>query len=180
MKNKNLVITPVEIIENKIYLIRGVKVMLDSDLAKLYQVETRILNQAVKRNIYRFPDDFMFQLNNKEAIKILYSKSQSVTLKRGQNIKYSPYVFTEQGVAMLSSVLKSKKAIEVNIAIVRAFIKLREMLQSHKDILVEIEKIKRDQKKHGNKISAIIDVINKLIEPTSESKKKPIGFRTGK
>ena len=174
---KNLIITPVEIIENKIYLIRGEKVMLDSDLAKLYQVETRSLNQAVKRNIYRFPKDFMFQLNNKETMEILYSKSQSVTLKQGQNIKYLPYVFTEQGVAMLSSVLKSKKAIEVNISIVRAFIKLREMLQSNKDILVEIEKIKRDQRKHGEKISAIMDFINKLIEPKIEPKKQ-IGFRT--
>ena len=175
MKNKNLAIIPVEVIENKIYFIRGIKVMLSVDLAKLYQVEPRVLIQSVKRNIERFPSDFMFQLTPTEFTNL---KSQIVTSSWGGLRRALPYAFTEHGVTMLSSVLKSQKAIEVNIAIIRAFIKLREMLQSHKDILIEIEKIKRDQKKHGAKISAIIDVVNKLIEPKPGPKKEPIGFRT--
>ncbi len=179
MRNKNLAITPVEIIERKIYFIRGKKVMLDSDLALLYGVATKVFNQAIKRNLKRFPLDFMFQLITKEIS--LMNRSQFVTgSQKHRDPKYLPYAFTEQGVAMLSSILKSERAIQVNIAIIRAFIKLREMLQSHKDILVEIEKIKRDQKKHSNKISAIINVINKLIEPKSEPKKEPMGFRIKK
>ena len=180
---KSLAIIPPEIIEQKIYLIRGVKVMLDSDLAKLYQVPTRVFNQAVKRSKNRFPEDFMFQLtkdeieNLRSQIEISSSRSQFVILKRGQNIKYLPYAFTEQGVVMLSAVLKSKRAVETSILVVRAFIKLREMLQSHKDILVEIEKIKREQKKHGENISAIIDVINKFLIPPKETKKEKIGFK---
>ncbi|OHA87697.1 MAG: hypothetical protein A3A96_03340 [Candidatus Zambryskibacteria bacterium RIFCSPLOWO2_01_FULL_39_39] len=168
---------PIEIIENKIYLIRGVKVMLDKDLAKLYQVETRILNQAVKRNLDRFPSDFMFQLNNKEINAILHSRSQFVTLKRGQNIKYLPYVFTEQGVAMLSAVLKSKRAVDMSIAIVRAFIRLREMLATHKKLLAEFEKFKKIQKSHGQHIINILNVISQLINPPVNKNKEPIGFR---
>lgn len=177
MKNKNLAITSVEIIENKIYLIRGVKVMLDKDLAFLYQVKPIALRQQVKRNKERFPEDFMFQLTNKEVNLMV---SQNVIPSRQVLGGAFPYAFTEHGVTMLSSVLKSQKAIQVNIAIIRAFIKLREILQSNKDILVEIEKIKRDQKKHGDKISTIIDIINKLIEPKLEPKKEPIGFKTKK
>jgi len=174
---KGLDLIPIEIIENKIYLIRGVKVMLDKDLAKLYQVETRILNQAVKRNLDRFPSDFMFQLNNKEINAILHSRSQFVTLKRGQNIKYLPYVFTEQGVAMLSAVLKSKRAVDMSIAIVRAFIRLREMLATHKKLLAEFEKFKKIQKSHGQHIINILNVISQLINPPVNKNKEPIGFR---
>ncbi|MFH1429715.1 MAG: ORF6N domain-containing protein, partial [Candidatus Margulisiibacteriota bacterium] len=122
MKNS---LIPDETIVNNILLIRGQKVMLDRDLAKLYRVETKVLNQAVKRNLSRFPEDFMFQLSKKEAER---SRSQIVTLKRGQNIKHLPYAFTEQGIAMLSSVLKSDVAIEVNIQIMRTFTRLRDML----------------------------------------------------
>lgn len=178
MKSKNLIIIPIEIIEQKIYLIRGSKVMLDSDLAFLYKVSTKALNQAIKRNLKRFPSDFMFQLTISETSAM--NRSQIVTgSQKHRDPKYLPYAFTEQGVAMLSSVLKSERAIQVNIAIIRAFIKLREMLQSHKDILVEIEKIKRDQKKHGDKISTIMNFINKLLEPELEPRKQ-IGFRTKK
>lgn len=176
MKNTELV--PVEVIERKIYLIRGIKVMLDSDLAELYQVETRALNQAVKRNLERFPTDFMFQLNQKEVNAILHSRSQFVTLKRGQNVKYLPYAFTEQGVAMLSAVLKSKRAVQMSIIIVRAFIKLREMLATHKNLIREFEKMKRVQKEHGRHIINILNVISQLINPPSEkSSKEPMGFR---
>ena len=121
-------IFPVERVERLIHLARGEKVLLDVDLATLYGVETRTLNQAVKRNLSRFPSDFMFQLTQKEADIFLRSRSQSVTLKRGRNIKYLPYAFTEQGVAMLSSVLRSERAVQVNVAIMRAFVSLRRIL----------------------------------------------------
>src|SRR3990172_6171207 len=132
-------IVPIELIESKIYLIRGHKVMLDSDLAELYGVETRALVQAVKRNIGRFPLDFMFQLNNQEVISL---RSQIVISKTGRGgRRYLPYVFTEQGVAMLSSVLNSDRAIEVNIQIMRAFLKLREMIASHKDLAKRLDEL---------------------------------------
>jgi len=174
---KKLAIIPVEVVENKIYIFRGVKVMIDRDLAELYQVETRALIQAVKRNKNRFPSDFMFQLNATELenwrSQIVISNS---SLKMG--LRKKPYVFTEHGVTMLASVLKSKRAVDTSILIVRTFIKLREILQSHKDILKEIEEIKRDQKKHGGQITEIIKVINKFFEQPKEIKKEKIGFKT--
>lgn len=171
---KSLTIIPIEVIKNKIYFIRGMKVMLDFDLANLYQVTTGNLNLAVRRNISRFPTDFMFKLTKEEMNYLLLQIA--ISKKRGGR-QTTSYAFTEQGVAMLSAVLKSKRAVEMSILVVRAFIKLREMLQSHKDILQEIEKMKREQKKHGDKISAIIDVINKFMTPKSEPKKEKIGFR---
>ena len=173
---KDTHIVPTEVIERKIHVIRGVKVMLDRDLAILYSVQTFRLNEAVKRNKNRFPSDFMFQLTNNEYKHLISQIAISKTVRGGR--RTLPYVFTEQGVAMLASVLNSKKAIKVNIAIVRAFIKLREMLQSHKDVLVEIEKIKRNQKKSDEKISEIINVINKLLAPEPSPKKETIGFKT--
>jgi hypothetical protein len=125
-------LVPVEIIERKIYLIRGCKVMLDSDLAELYQVPTKVLNQAVRRNFDRFPSDFMFQLNEEELEGL---RSQIVTSKVGRGgRRYTPYAFTEHGVAMLSSVLSSKRAVALNILIIRAFVRLREYLATHKDL----------------------------------------------
>lgn len=172
---KDTSLIPIEIIENKIYLIRSIKVMLDSDLAKLYQVSTKSLNLAVKRNIERFPSDFMFQLTHKES-KLL--RSQIETSKKGRGgRRYLPHAFTEQGVAMLSSVLKSKRAVQMSIAIVRAFIKLRELLTTHKDLIVEIEKIKRTQKEHGQHIINILNVISQLINPPQDKNKEPMGFR---
>src|SRR2546423_10080321 len=129
-----------EQIERAILLIRGQKVMLDYDLAKLYGVETKILNQAVKRNIKRFPGDFMFQLDIQE---VRDSRSQIVTLKRGQNIKYLPYAFTEHGILMLSSVLNSERAVQVNIEIMRAFVRLRQILASHKDLAKKLEELEK-------------------------------------
>ena len=164
----------IHIIENKIYIVRGVKVMLDSDLAELYQIETFNLNKAVKRNLNRFPVDFMFKLTKKEADNLRFQNGISSYGGR----RYLPYVFTEHGVAMLSSVLKSKKAIEINILIVRAFIKIREILSAQKDIIYEIENIKRNQKDHGGQIIAIINAVNKLLEPSKDKKKRKIGFRT--
>ena len=166
-------VVPYEGIQERILFIRDQRVLLDVELAALYGVTTKRLNEQVKRNRERFPEDFMFQLTKVE-FEIL--KSQSVISSWGGLRRATPYAFTEQGVAMLSAVLKSKRAVETNILIVRAFIKLREMLQSHKDIMVEIEKIKREQNKHGEKISAIIDVINKFLTPPKELRKQKIGF----
>ncbi len=178
-------IVPVERIAQKIYLLRSHKVMLDSDLAKLYKVPTKAFNQAVRRNLDRFPEDFMFQLTWEEA-KALRSqivtlneappRSQIVTLKRGQNIKYRPYVFTEHGVAMLSSVLNSQRAVQMNIFIIRAFIKLREVLASHKDLARKIEDLERQQKEHGELLASVYSVVKQLIAPPVNPSKRRIGF----
>jgi len=146
--------------------------MLDRDLAELYGVETRTLNQAVKRNLNRFPDDFMFSLTSEEAVEL--SRSQFVTLKRGQNIKYLPYAFTENGVAMLSSVLNSERAVEVNIQIMRTFTPIREMLLTHKDLQRKIEDM---EKKYDHQFKIVFDAIKQLIIHEEPKKKKPIGFR---
>ncbi|NJD55488.1 MAG: ORF6N domain-containing protein [Nitrospirae bacterium] len=166
---------PVELIESKIYMVRGHKVMLDSDLAELYQVQTRALIQAIKRNPGRFPADFMFQLNKQENSVL---RSQIVTLKkgRGQHRKYSPYMFTEQGVAMLSSVLNSERAIEVNIAIMRTFVKLREMIATHKDLAKRLDEL---EKKYDTQFRVVFDAIRELMRPP-ETKKRKIGFRREK
>ncbi len=170
-------IIPAETVTSKIYLIRKEKVIIDSDLAGLYGVETRALKQAVRRNIDRFPEDFMFQLTKEEYSSL---RSQFVTLKRGQHSKYPPFAFTEQGVAMLSSVLKSKRAVQVNIAIMRAFVQLRKFLESN-DVLtrrlrkLELETQKRfkDQKKQ---IQLIFEAIKELMIE-KERPKNPIGFK---
>jgi hypothetical protein len=175
-----LVRVPAGTIERRIYVLRGHTVMRDSDLAKLYRVTTKAFNQAVKRNIERFPSDFMFQLTTEESKGL---RSQSVTLDaaeqgRGQYSKYAPYVFTEHGIAMLSSVLRSKRAVQMNIQIIRAFIRLREMLISHKDLAVRVEKIEGVNQRH----SAMIGVLAKEIvqmKKTSGSK-RPIGFQVVK
>ena len=160
-----------ELIERKIYLIRGHKVMLDSDLADLYEVATKVLLQAVKRNLKRFPSDFMFLLDYQEVAVL---RSQIVTLKkgRGEHRKYPPYVFTEQGVAMLSSVLNSERAIEVNIHIMRAFVKLREMIASHKDLTKKLDDL---EKKYDTQFKIVFDAIRQLMIPPEKSKRK-IGF----
>ena len=132
-------LVPSEVIENKIYLIRGRKVMIDSDLAFLYEVQTRVLNQSVRRNKERFPDDFMFQLTNEEAKNW---KSQIViSNKERMGLRKRPLAFTEHGILMLSSVLNSSRAVQVNIAIMRAFVKLRELMISHKDLSLKIKKL---------------------------------------
>ena len=167
-------IVPVERIEKAILLVRRQKVMLDADLAALYEVETRVLVQAVKRNLERFPEDFMFQLNKEETG---FLTSQIVTLKRGrgQHRKYLPYVFTEQGVAMLSSVLRSPRAIQVNIEIMRAFIRLRQMLASHTELARKLDALER---KYDTQFKVVFDAIRQLMAPP-EPKRRPIGFRKG-
>ena len=158
----------VELIEEKIYMIRGHKVMVDRDLAEMYGVETRVLNQAVRRNLDRFPDDFMFALTRDEIMNL----SQLVISSR---IKHAPnvFVFTEQGVAMLSSVLNSKRAVQVNIAIMRVFVKLREMIASSKDLSRRLDDL---EKKYDIQFKVVFDAIRQLMTPPVP-KKKPIGFR---
>ena len=193
---------PVERIEGRILLMRGEKVLLDKDLAELYGVPTKVLNQAVKRNKERFPEDFMFQLTLMETEFLIRegiiiedrSRSQIVTLnekvsensqnsrsqivtsksKRGKNIKYLPYAFTEQGVSMLSSVLKSKKAIEVNITIMRTFVKIRKLVYSYKDLADKIEKMERG---YNKQIAKIFDIINRLASDEKGRKIGEIGFK---
>jgi len=163
---------PVEAIERKIYLIRGQKVMLSTDLATLYGVEARALNQAVKRNIARFPEDFMFQLNSSEGEWLV---SQNVIPHKKYLGGYLPYAFTEQGVAMLSSILKSERAVQVNIAIMRAFVKLREILSTHKELAHKLAEHERKIEKHDGEIKVIFDAIRGLMTPP-QPKKKKIGF----
>ena len=161
----------VEVVAAKILLIRGIKVMLDSDLASLYGVETKNLNLQVKRNIRRFPEDFIFQLTKEETLRL-----QNATSKRGGR-RYLPYVFTEQGVAMLSSVLNSERAIEVNIAIMRAFVKLRELLLTHKEINDKVSELERKSTQHDNLFVTVFEAIKQLSEPPPVPEKPKIGFR---
>ena len=166
-------IIPTEQIERLILLIRDHKVMLDTDLAVLYGVETRVLVQAVKRNSNRFPTDFMFQLSDEEA-NLLRSQIVISKNRRGGR-RYLPYVFTEQGVAMLSSVLKSKRAVEINIEIMRAFVRLREMLLSHKDLARKLDALERKYESHDMHIRSLFEAIRQLMTPP-EPKKRKIGF----
>ena len=159
-------------IEQRIFLIRARKVMLDRDLAEMYAVPTKALNQAVTRNPERFPEDFMFQLTWEESRAL--SRSQSVTLKRGQNIKYCPHAFTEQGVAMLSSVLRSPRAVQVNIAIMRAFVRLREMLATHKDLARKVEAMER---KYDAQFKVVFDTLRKLMAPPKDKPSRTMGFQ---
>jgi hypothetical protein len=185
-------IVPALRIAQSIYWLRGQKVMRDFDLAALYGVATKVLNQAMKRNQERFPADFMFQLTSEETSNsrsqfvtsrsqtignqsIPMNRSQFVTLKRGQNIKYRPYAFTEEGVAMLSSVLNSARAINVNIAIMRAFVRLREALETNRELARKFAELEKRVGKHNAKIDAILDAIRQLMAPPEEPRRE-IGF----
>ena len=165
------------VIQNKIYEIRDKRVMLDFDLAKMYEVETKVLKQAVKRNTNRFPSDFMFTLTQKE-FQIL--KSQIATSKKG-GTRYLPFAFTEQGVAMLSSVLNSEKAIEVNIIIIRTFVLIREFALTYKDLQQKISKL---EKKYNSNFKEVFNALNLLISQKQEeedfSKRERIGFKKDK
>ena len=175
---KSGIVIAEEIIISKIFNIRGKQVMLASDLAELYQVETKVLNQQVKRNIRKFPDRYMFQLTKDEYDHI---RSQNVTLKRGQHSKYLPYAFTELGILMLSSVLNSERAERVNILIIDTFIRLREILFLHKDMAHQVEKILSKLDDHDNQISIIFEYLKQLEqskqEETDFKTRKRIGFK---
>ncbi|MEI7481252.1 MAG: ORF6N domain-containing protein [Elusimicrobiota bacterium] len=153
-------------IEQRIFLIRGQKVMLDSHLAVLYNVATKNLNKAVKRNIDRFPSDLMFRLTAAEYNSLRF---QIGTLKRGQHSKYTPLVFTEQGVAMLSSVLRSKRAAQVNIAIMRAFVRLRELLSTHKDLARRLDEL---EGRYDSQFKMVFDAIREMMDKPEPSKKR--------
>jgi hypothetical protein len=163
---------PVEIIERRIFFIRGCKVMLDADLAALYQVATKNLNKAVKRNPERFPEDFMFQLTREECAGL---KFQTGTSNRGGR-RYLPYAFTEQGVAMLSSVLSSKRAAHVNILIMRTFVKMREVMATHKELAAKIEALESKYERHDKDLHLVFQAIKQLIEPPLLPPKRRIGF----
>lgn len=183
----------IQTIQNRIYEIRGVRVMLDFDLAQLYEVETKVLNQAVKRNIQRFPEDFMFQLAKEEHERLRFQfetskttdslRSQFVTLKtgRGQHIKYPPYAFTEQGVAMLSGILNSDKAIKMNIAIMRAFVEVRKIFLQKMEFKEQMKEIKERLGEHDVQLNQIYDAMENLLDEKAAERKweerERIGFK---
>ncbi len=162
------------LIEKKIYLIRSQKVMFDSDLATLYGVQTKVLNQAVKRNIGRFPEDFMFKLTKEETGCL---RSQFVTLEigRGKYSKYLPHAFTEHGILMLSSILNSERAVQVNIAIMRVFVRLRKIMFANKDLALRLEKLDRAIENHGAQIHTIFEIIKQFMILEKKPKRR-IGF----
>jgi hypothetical protein len=170
MEKKSLI--PVERIEQAILLIRSQKVMLDADLAALYEVQTKQLVRAVKRNVSRFPIDFMFQLTEDEFENL---RCQIGTSSQWGGRRYPPYAFTEQGVAMLSSVLRSERAVQVNIEIMRAFVRLRRILASHADLARKLESLER---KYDTQFKVVFDAIRQLMIPPAP-KRRPIGFRVG-
>ena len=174
MSNTSIAL-PDEFIEDTILLIRGKRVILDHDLAKLYGVAPKVLNQAVKRNLDRFPEDFMFQLTNEEWEDCKRLRSQIVTLKkaRGTHRKYQPYAFTEHGILMLSSVLKSQRAVQVNIQIMRTFVRLREMLVSNDKLTERLNKL---EETYDDKFKRVFSAFRKLMDP-QVGKRKSIGFR---
>ncbi len=167
---------PAPLIESRILLIRGQKVLLDADLALLYEVKTRALNQAVRRNGERFPEDFMFRLTKTEEESL---RSQIVTSNEGRGgRRYLPYAFTEQGIAMLSSVLTSKRAIEVNIAIMRTFVRLRHILATHEELARQLDELRWRQEEQGLQIQSIFDTLQHFIEGPDIEPKRRIGFPT--
>lgn len=162
-----------EIIISKIYLVRGQKVMIDRDLAELYGVETKRLKEQVNRNLERFPNHFMFELTKEESENL---RSQNATLRHGAHSKYLSYAFTEHGVLMLSNVLKSSRAIEMSIKIIDVFVKLREMILTHKDILLKLEQIEKKITGHDEDIKLIFEYLKQLLNPPQAPRPR-IGFR---
>lgn len=167
-------------IEQAILLLRGQKVILSDDLARLYSVETRVLNQAVRRNPEKFPPDFMFRLTREEAREIQRLRSQIVTLKRGRHLKYLPYAFTEHGAIMAANVLNSPRAVQMSVFVVRAFVNLRGVLSAHKDLARRLDDLER---KYDAKFRVVFDAIRGLMAPPAPVGPKPkrvVGFRAGK
>ena len=164
-----------EIIMNKIFIVRGQKIMLDRDLADLYNVDTKVLKQAVRRNAARFPKDFMFEMNKKEFENW---RSQNVTSNNSDRmgLRYAPFCFTEQGVTMLSCILNSGRAITINIQIIRIFAKLREMIMANKDILLKLEQLERKVTSHDENIQMIFKALKQLLNPPQIPRRR-IGFR---
>lgn len=176
--DKNSILIAEEVIISKIYTIRGRQVILAQDLAELYEVETRVLNQQVKRNIGKFPERYMFQLTKDEYNRL---RSQIVTLKKGQHVKYLPYVFTEHGILMLSSVLNSERADKVNMLIIDTFVKLRELMFMHKDVVHQLEQVQNKLAEHDGQIMVIFEYLKQLEKAKQEDlelkTRKKIGFK---
>jgi hypothetical protein len=164
---------PTESIERRIFLIRGQKIIIDADLAQLYGVTTKRLNEQVKRNRDRFPEDFMFRLSLEEGKSILALRSQIATLERGQHLKYAPYAFTEHGTVMVANVLNSPVAVHASIQVVRAFVRLREIMATHKDL---VRSLKQMEKKYDRKFKVVFDAIRELMAPPISSSRRQIGF----
>jgi phage regulator Rha-like protein len=167
---------PQEVIENKIFLIRCHKVMIDRDLAELYDVETKYLNRQVKRNRERFPEEFMFQLTVSEKDELVTNWHRFATLKHSSAL---PYVFTEHGVSMLASVLNSDRAVKISISIIKTFVKLREIISTHKELAHKLSELEYRIEKHDGEIKAIFNAIRQLMVPPHEEKKPRIGFHKG-
>jgi hypothetical protein len=168
------IVIPDEVVMSKIYMVRDQKVMLDRDLAELYGVETKVLKQAVRRNMARFPEDFMFEMTKEELENW---RSQFVTSKEDrQGLRYMPFCFTEQGVTMLSCVLSSERAIHVNIQIIRIYTRIREMLMAHKDVFIRVEQAEKQLLKHDQKIELLFNYLSKFIEK-EEQPRTEIGFK---
>lgn len=176
--DKNSILIAEEVIISKIYTLRGRQVMLSQDLAELYEVETKVLNQQVKRNTGKFPDRYMFQLTKDEYDRL---RSQNVTLKRGQHVKYLPYAFTEHGILMLSSVLNSERADKVNMLIIDTFVKLRELMFMHKDVIHQLEQVQNKLTQHDGQIMVIFEYLKQLEKTKQEDlelkTRKKIGFK---
>jgi hypothetical protein len=183
------VIIPVGQIEQRILLIRGQRVILASDLARMYCVPVRVLNQAVRRNADRFPGDFVFQLSREETDALSrsqfvtlndgpVSKPKSARLSRGTNLKYLPYAFTEHGVIMAANLLRSSRAVKVSVFVVRAFVKLREMLSTHRELAVKLNELETKLQKHDHQIVALIDAIRSLMRAPPSRPESRIGFQT--
>ncbi len=179
-KQDQTIVIAEETIISKIYQVRGKQVMLSHDLAGLYQVETRVLNQQVKRNIRKFPERYMFQLSREEYDRL---RSQNVILKRGQYPKYLPYAFTEHGILMLSSVLNSERADKVNMYIIDTFIRLRELMSVHKDVILQLEHVQNKLTEHDNQLMIVFEYLKQLEKAKQEELKyrnrKPVGFKQG-
>ncbi len=173
--NKTVSIIPPESIERRIFLIRGKKVMLDFDLAELYEVSTMRLNEQVKRNAARFPGDFMFRLSINEA-RTLNLSQFAIGSQKHRDPRFTPFAFTEHGVTMLSAILKSQRAVEVSVFVVRAFIKLREMLATHKDLARKMEKLENEQATQGQQLAKVCRIIKNLLDEPIPTKER-IGFR---
>jgi hypothetical protein len=176
-KTDGRAVLPAEVVETRIFVLRGHRVILDRDLAELYGVETRAVNQAAKRNADRFPADFMFQLAPEEAEAVLRLRSQSVILKRGQHLKYLPHVFTEHGAVMMANLLKSSIAIQASIQVVRAFVHLRRLLAANEDFAQKLEAIERRIDRHDAELQSILDTLDAMLQPPETPERRlQIGF----
>lgn len=163
-------------VESVIVMARGHRIILAADLARIYGVETRVLNQAVKRNLEKFPGDFMFRLTRDEAATLSRSRSQSVILKRGQNIKFLPYAFTEHGAIMAANVLNSPHAIQMSVFVIRAFVRLRHIITTHKELAAKLAELERTVAGHDGHIKTLFEAIRQLMEPPA-TRSRRIGFK---